>query len=315
MERRYSIKSNLTEFILLGFPTSPGLQYLLFVAFLVAYLVTLIENFIIIIVIRLNSHMQKPMYHFLGSLSVLEIWYVTVTIPNLLANFLREDKRISFHSCMAQLYIFISLACTECILLAVMAFDRYVAICNPLRYPSIMSIQLCLQLSVGSFVGGFSIALIKVAFISSLSFCGPNVLNHFFCDISPLLNLACTDMSMAELVDFVLAIVVILIPLLLIIFSYIFIITAVMRIPTSGGRRKAFSTCASHFTVVIIFYATTLFVYARPRKISSSESSKLVCVLYSVITPLLNPLIYCLRNREMKKALWKWERQKHVVEF
>ncbi|XP_069460575.1 olfactory receptor 226-like [Ambystoma mexicanum] len=305
MERRHAHESNVTEFVLLGFPTSPGFQYVLFFFFLVAYLVTLVENLIIIIVIRLNAGLQRPMYHFLASLSVLEICYVTVTIPNLLANFLREDKTITFRSCMAQLYIFISLACTECILLAVMAFDRCVAICNPLRYPSIMSITLCLRLSAGSFIGGFSIALIKVAFISSLTFCGPNVLNHFFCDISPILNLSCTDMSVAELVDFILAIAVILIPLLLIIISYFMIIIAVLRIPEPGGRWKAFSTCASHLTVVIIFYATTLFIYARPRKLSSSESGKLVCVLYSVITPLLNPLIYCLRNNEMKQALKK----------
>ncbi|XP_075424020.1 olfactory receptor 226-like [Ascaphus truei] len=297
--------NNVTEFILVGFPTRPELQCVLFAVFLVTYVLTVMENMIIIVTIRLHSKLHKPMYYLLGNLSFLEIWYVTVTIPNLLGSLLTQSKRISFVACMTQLYNFISLACTECVLLAVMAFDRYVAICIPLRYAAIMSNTLCLQMAIGSWFGGFSIAMIKVIFISRLTFCGPNVINHFFCDISPLLNLSCTDMSFTELVDFILAMIVILIPLVMIIVTYLCILRAVLRIPSTHGRRKAFSTCASHLTVVIIFYATTLFIYARPRKASPFDRNKLVTIFYSVMTPLLNPVIYCLRNSEVKQALKK----------
>uniref|UniRef100_A0A8C5Q882 Olfactory receptor n=1 Tax=Leptobrachium leishanense TaxID=445787 RepID=A0A8C5Q882_9ANUR len=297
--------SLVNEFILVGFPTCPQLQFVLFAVFLLMYILTICENMIIIVSVKLHPRLHKPMYFFLSSLSFLEIWYVTVTIPNLLSNFLTQNKKISFTACMVQLYIFISLACTECILLAVMAFDRFVAICMPLRYAVIMCNSLCLQLAIGSWVMGFSIAMIKAIFIFRLTFCGPNVINHFFCDISPLLNLSCTDLSFTELVDFILAMVVIMIPLVLIIITYVFILWTVLRIPNNQGRQKTFSTCAFHLTIVIIFYTTTLFIYARPRKANPFDSNKLVTVFYSVVTPLLNPIIYCLRNKEVKLALKK----------
>ncbi|XP_060549629.1 olfactory receptor 226-like [Pantherophis guttatus] len=189
--------------------------------------------------------LQKPMYLFLSHLSFLETWYISVTVPKLLINFLATDKSISYAGCMAQLYFFLSLACTECGLLAVMAYDRYVAICHPLRYPVIMTSQLCLQLAVGSWLTGFLISMLKVFFISRLSFCGPNVINHFFCDISPLLNLSCTDRTVAEMVDFVFALLILLIPLSVTMGSYAFIIGTILRIPTRQGKSKAFSTCAS----------------------------------------------------------------------
>ncbi|CAN2391501.1 Olfactory receptor, partial [Pristimantis euphronides] len=206
---------------------------------------------------------------------------------------------------MIQLYIFISLACTECILLAAMAFDRYIAICFPLRYPVIMNNTFCLKLAIGTWILGFSIAMIKAIFIFSLHFCGPNVINHFFCDISPMLNLACTDMSFTELVDFILAMIVIMVPLVMIIITYICILWAVVRMPKNQGRQKAFSTCAAHLTVVIIFYSTTLFIYARPKKASPYNRNKVVTIFYSVLTPFLNPIIYCLRNTEVKTAIRK----------
>ncbi|KAM3936483.1 olfactory receptor 6B1-like [Leptodactylus fuscus] len=263
------------------------------------------ENVVIIITIKCNVKLHKPMYYLLASLSFLEIWYVTVTVPNLLNNFLTQNNRISFLACMIQLYIFISLACTECVLLAVMAFDRYIAICFPLLYPVIMNNTFCLQLTIGTWVLGFSIALVKAIFIFRLRFCGPNVINHFFCDISPVLNLACTDMSFTELVDFFLAMIIIMIPLVLIIITYICILWAVVRMPNNQGRQKAFSTCASHLTVVIIFYTTTLFIYARPKKAGPYNMNKLVTILYSVLTPFLNPIIYCLRNEEVKQTIKK----------
>ncbi|XP_056372715.1 olfactory receptor 6-like [Hyla sarda] len=301
MERHQS--NNITAFILVGFPTYPEYQFVLFYFFLSIYILTVTENVVIIVTIKMNILLHKPMYYFLCSLSVLEICYVTVTVPNLLNNFLTQNKKIYFFACMAQLYIFMSLACTECFLLAVMAFDRYVAICIPLRYTVIMSNTFCLYLAVGSWVSGFAIAMSKVIFIFRLSFCGPNVINHFFCDISPVLNLACSDVSLAELVDFILGMMVCLIPLAVIVFTYICIIWSILKISDSAGRRKTFSTCASHLTVVAIFFSTTFFIYARPKKISPFDSSKYVSIFYSILTPLLNPIIYCLRNVEVKKTI------------
>ncbi|XP_069819524.1 olfactory receptor 6B1-like [Dendropsophus ebraccatus] len=297
--------NNITAFILVGFPAHPKLQPVLFTIFLIIYILTVSENVVIIVTIRMNSLLHKPMYYLLCSLSVLEIWYVTVTVPNLPHNILTQNKQINFFACMAQLYIFISLACTECVLLAVMAFDRYVAICIPLRYTVIMSNTCCLCLAVGSWVLGFSIAMFKVIFIFRSSFCGPNIINHFFCDISPVLNLACTDVSLAEFVDFILGMIVSLVPLAVIVITYLCIIRSILKIPKSAGRKKAFSTCASHLTVVAIFYSTTFFIYARPKKISPFDRNKYVSIFYSVLTPLLNPFIYCLRNSEVKKSIRK----------
>ncbi|XP_060111144.1 olfactory receptor 6B1-like [Heteronotia binoei] len=298
-------QTRIQEFILLGFPTIIELQVLLFVIFLVIYTMTLLENIVIITLTKTNSNLHKPMYYFLSHLSFLETWYISVTVPKLLVNFLSENKSISFEGCMTQLYFFISLVCTECVLLAVMAYDRYVAICDPLHYPVVMTAQLCLQLAVGSWLAGFLISMIKVFFISRLTFCGPNVINHFFCDISPLLNLSCTDRTVAEMVDFVFALIILLIPLSVTMVSYLYIINTILHIPTAQGKRKAFSTCASHLTVVVIFYSATLFMYARPRRIHSFNLNKLVSVVYTIVTPMLNPFIYCLRNQEVKEALKK----------
>uniref|UniRef100_A0A452GWK3 Olfactory receptor n=1 Tax=Gopherus agassizii TaxID=38772 RepID=A0A452GWK3_9SAUR len=291
------------EFILMGFPTVPELQVFLFMVFLAAYLLTLLENVVIITMIKTNSNLHKPMYFFLSNLSFLEAWYISVTVPKLLANSLLEIKSISFVGCMTQLYFFSSLICTECLLLAVMAYDRYVAICNPLRYPFMMTHRLCLQLAVGSWLLGFLASMLKVIFISQLSFCGANVINHFFCDISPLLNMACTDMTVAEIVDFILALFILLVPLSIIFVSYVCIIGTILRIPTTQGKRKAFSTCTSHLTVVVIFFSATLFMYARPKRIHPFDLNKLVSVVYTIVTPMLNPFIYCLRNQEVKGAL------------
>ncbi|XP_042329597.1 olfactory receptor 6B1-like [Sceloporus undulatus] len=298
-------QTRVQEFILLGFPTIMEFQILLFVIFFTVYILTLLENIVIIALIRMNKQLHKPMYFFLSHLSFLETWYISVTVPKLLVNFLAKNKNISYERCMTQLYFFISLVCAECVLLAVMAYDRYVAICNPLRYPIIMTARFCLQLAVGSWLTGFSISMLKVFYISRLSFCGPNVINHFFCDISPLLNLSCTDRTVAEMVDFVFALLILIIPLSVTIGSYAYIIGTILHIPTAQGKRKAFSTCASHLTVVIIFFSATLFMYARPRRIHSFNLNKLVSVVYTIVTPMLNPCIYCLRNQDVKEALKK----------
>ncbi|XP_064895570.1 olfactory receptor 6B1-like [Columba livia] len=293
------------EFILLGFSYGLQVQTSLYLIFLATYMVTITENAIIIFVVKRNRHLQKPMYYFLGNLSFLEICYVSVTLPRLLLGFRSQGMTISFSGCMTQLYFFISLMCTECVILAVMAWDRYLAVCHPLRYPAIMTHKLCLQLLILSWAGGFSISLVKVSLISQLTFCGPHVMNHFFCDISPVLSLSCTDMSLAETVDFVLALVVLLIPLLIIVFSYCCILSTILCVSSVQGRRKALSTCTSHLAVVMIFFSATLFMYARPRRIHPSKLNKTVSVFYAVFTPALNPLIYCLRNKEVKESLKK----------
>ncbi|KAL6087618.1 hypothetical protein STEG23_034498 [Scotinomys teguina] len=301
-----SNSSDVTEFILVGFPGSLGFHLSLLGLFLLAYMLTITENLVIITVIRTSPSLHKPMYLFLSNLSFLEVWYISVTVPKMLFSFVSPRfQRISFTGCMAQLYFFLALACTECALLGVMAYDRYVAVCNPLRYPVIMSPGLCSLLAGGSWFSGFTISLGKVFFISRLGYCGPNIMNHFFCDVSPLLNLACSDMSVAELVDFLLALLILLGPLVLTVFSYTAILSTVLRMPSAGGRQKAFSTCASHLAVVVIFYSASLFIYARPRAIYSFDYNKLVSVVYTVLTPLINPIIYCLRNQEVKQALHK----------
>ncbi|KAM4808037.1 olfactory receptor 6B1-like [Rhinophrynus dorsalis] len=299
-------KTRITEFVLLGFPTVLERKILLFVFFLIAYILTLSENMVIIIIIQLHSKLHKPMYFFLSNLSVLEICYISVTVPNLLVNVLTEYKTISFSGCMAQLYFFISLMCTECVLLSVMAFDRYVAVCHPLHYVTTMNQGFCNKLASVSWITGFSVSIIKIYFISRLLFCGPNVINHFFCDISPVLNLACIDMSIAELVDFILALIILLTPFFVTVTSYLCIIYTILKIPTTTGRHKAFSTCASHLTVVTIFFSTTLFMYARPKKAKALDANKLVSLLYAVFTPILNPFIYCLRNKEIWIPLKKY---------
>ncbi|XP_005400211.1 PREDICTED: olfactory receptor 6P1 [Chinchilla lanigera] len=297
--------AHVEEFVLVGFPTSLPLQLLLFVLFLVIYLLTLLENALIISTIWLTPSLHRPMYFFLAHLSFLELWYINVTVPSLLGAFLTQDGRVSYVGCMTQLYFFIALACTECVLLAVMAYHRYLAICEPLRYPSLMPPSLATRLAAASWGSGFFSSMMKLLFISRLSYCGPNIINHFFCDISPLLNLTCSDKEQAELVDFLLALVMILLPLVAVVSSYAAIIVAILKIPTARGRHKAFSTCTSHLAVVVIYYSSTLFTYARPRAMYTFNHNKIISVLYTVIVPFLNPAIYCLRNREVKDAFRK----------
>ncbi|NWX94332.1 OR6Y1 protein, partial [Nothoprocta ornata] len=298
-------ETSVMYFILLGFPASAELQLLLFSAFFLAYSLTVLENIIIILIIRTNYSLQKPMYFFLGNLSFLEIWYVSVIEPKMLVDFLSQDKHISFQGCMTQLYFFVTFVCTEYILLAVMAYDRFLAICNPLQYPLIMSYRFCFQLTAGCWICGLITSSIKLSFIAQLWFCNVDIINHYFCDISPLLNISCSDSSLAELVDFILALMVIMVPLCIVVTSYICIMFTLLKIPSSQGRQKAFSTCSSHLTVVVLFYSTTLFTYAHPKAMYTYRANKLVSVLYTVIVPLLNPLIYCLRNKEVRFALRK----------
>ncbi|XP_040275651.1 olfactory receptor 6B1-like [Bufo bufo] len=305
MEGNGNLSNIITTFIIIGFPSSHSIQILFFFIFLFMYILTTVENLLIIIIIWNSRNLHKPMYFFLGNLSFLEAWYVTVTVPKLLSIFLTENRQITFTACMTQLYFFLFLGCAECVLLTVMAFDRFVAICYPLHYITIMNWNFCFVLAFCTWFTGFVISLIKIYYISQLTFCQSNLVNHFYCDVSPLLNLACTDMKQTEVVDFILALIILLVPLLLTCLSYMCILATIIRIPNSSGRKKAFSTCASHLVVVVILYSTTLFMYARPNKAQSVNFNKLVSVVYTVVTPFLNPIIYCLRNKEVKEAIYK----------
>ena len=304
MERSLAL-GNMTrvqEFVLLGLSTSPETREVLFAAFLTLYLLTLLENALIVFLVCSHTELHKPMYFFLGNLSCLEMCYVSVTMPSLLAGLWTGPCHVPLPACMTQLFFFIALICTECTLLASMACDRYVAICRPLHYPLLMRPQVCLGLAGTSWLGGLLVSVVKTACIASLSYCGPNVLNHFFCDVSPLLNLSCTHMALTELVDFLSAIVILWGSLLVAIASYVAIARAVLRMPSAAARRKAFSTCASHLVVVGIFYSATLFIYARPSRMEAMDLNKVLSVTYTVATPMCNPVIYCLRNREVQAA-------------
>ncbi|XP_059570394.1 olfactory receptor 226-like [Alligator mississippiensis] len=301
-KRNHSSHSH-TEFIIMGFPGPLEHQVLLFVLFLFIYLVILMENVLLIMAIRFNYHLHTPMYFFLGSLSLLEILYVSVTIPKLLSNLLLGDKAISLWGCMLQLFFFLSLGSSECFLLAAMAYDRYLAICHPLQYSGLMNPRVCVVLILASWLSGFLASFPSVVMISKLNFCGSNTIGHFFCDISPILKLSCTDTSIVEILDFMAALSVLMPSLLVTGNSYICVFTTVAKIPSAAGKQKAFSTCASHLVAVSMFYATTIFMYVRPRAIGTFDLNKLVSVVYTVLSPLLNPIIYSLRNREVRETL------------
>uniref|UniRef100_A0A8C8ZUD5 Olfactory receptor n=1 Tax=Prolemur simus TaxID=1328070 RepID=A0A8C8ZUD5_PROSS len=293
----------VTEFVLLGFPELCHLRGLLFGSFLVTCVVTILENLVIVGTIRASSRLHMPMYFFLANPSVLETLYTSVTVPKLLAGLLAQVSTISFPGCLTQLFLFLSLGSSECFLLATMACDRYLAICRPLHYPAIMDSRLCLHLALSAWLGGFLASFVSTALISRLTFCGPNILTPFFCNVSPLLRLSCSDTTAIETLGFVAALAVLATALLVTPASYAHILATALRIPSGPGRRKAFSTCASHPAVVAIFYTTTTFTYARAHAISSFDLNKLASLLYSVVTPLLNPVIYCLRNHDIREAL------------
>uniref|UniRef100_A0A8C4MQ71 Olfactory receptor n=2 Tax=Equus asinus TaxID=9793 RepID=A0A8C4MQ71_EQUAS len=297
--------SRVQQFVLLGLSTRPDIRDVLFAIFLTLYLLTLLENTLILYLICSHSELHKPMYFFLGNLSCLEMCYVSVTMPSLLVGLWTGPYNISFTACMTQLFFFVSLICTECTLLASMAYDRYVAICRPLHYILLMRPQVCLSLALSSWLGGLLVSVAKTTCIATLSYCGPNFLNQFFCDVSPLLNLSCTHVTLTELVDFISAIVIFCGTLLVALASYSAIGVAVLRMPSAAARCKAFSTCASHLVVVGIFYSAALFIYCRPSRIKSMDLNKVLSVIYAVVTPMCNPIIYCLQNKEVHAALRK----------
>ncbi|XP_044841020.1 olfactory receptor 1020-like [Mauremys mutica] len=298
-------QTSITEFILLGFGDLPEPQILLFLLFLVIYIATVTGNILIMALVGADRHLHTPMYFFLGNLSCLETCYTSTILPRMLAGPLTGDRTISFNGCVTQYYLFGSLLATECLLLSVMSYDRYLAICNPLHYAARMSGRACLQLAGGSWLGGFLGNSITTLSISQLTFCGPNGIDHFFCDFIPLVKLSCNDPHLIEMLAFILSFLFFLVPFLLTLMSYICIVTTILRIPSTTGRQKAFSTCSSHLIVVSIYYATLLIVYMFPTTDILNDFKKILSVVYAVLTPLVNPLIYSLRNKEVQEALRK----------
>ncbi|XP_074046451.1 olfactory receptor 5V1-like [Macrotis lagotis] len=295
----------VTEFVFLGFSNQPVLQGLFFIIFLIVYLVTLVGNLLILTAIRINPVLHTPMYYFLSNLSFLDICYTSTTIPIMLMNFFREKKTISYEGCLSQLFFLVTFAGCECVLLAAMAYDRFIAICYPLRYPVLMSKRICAYLAAGSWLCGLVNSVVHTGLTTTLTLCGPNQISNFFCDIPLLLKLSCSDTSFNELVLLVASAFIGLSPCLFTAMSYILIISAILKIQSAQGRQKAFSTCASHITVVVIYYGTIDFNYDRPSSGSSSEVDILASVLFCIVTPMLNPIIYSLRNKDVKDALRK----------
>ncbi|XP_050812915.1 olfactory receptor 1009-like isoform X2 [Gopherus flavomarginatus] len=294
--------SEVTEFILSGLTDRPELQVPLFAVFLLIYGVTLVGNGGMILLIKIDPRLHTPMYFFLSNLSFCDLFFSSIISPKMLLNFVAEKKSISYTACTVQmsLSVFIDV---ECFLLAVMAYDRYVAICNPLLYTVTMSRQCCKWIVAGVYAVGFVDSMIYTCFIFRLSFCSSNIINHFFCDISPLLALSCSDTHINEIVMFVFMSCIIVGSLVTVLLSYVYIISTILKIRSAEGRFKAFSTCSFHLTVVALFYGTQLFVYLHPTSSYSMDTDKVVSVFYTLVIPMLNPFIYSLRNKEVKDAL------------
>ncbi|XP_050017217.1 olfactory receptor 2A12-like [Alexandromys fortis] len=295
----------VSEFILLGFSSDPTTNRILFTVFLLIYLSSVLGNGIIILLICLDTHLHTPMYFFLCILAMLDMAYVTTTMPQMLVHLLAHSKTISFAGCWMQMYLFGALALTECILFVVMAYDRYVAICYPLHYTVTLNWGLCIRLTAGSLVCGFLSALLHTFFTMSLPYCGPNKVNHYFCEGPAVLSLACMDIHLIEMVDHALSVFMILTPISLILASYIHIVMTVLRIKSSQARCKAFSTCASHLIVVTFFYGPSSYIYMRPNSSFSPERDKQISLFYNAFTALLNPIVYSLRNKDIKRAFLK----------
>ncbi|XP_032765772.1 putative olfactory receptor 8G3 pseudogene [Rattus rattus] len=297
--------SVVIEFILAGFSTKPELRLPLFLLFLGIYLLTVLGNLGMIILIILTSHLHTPMYFFLSSLSFIDLCHSTVITPKMMLNFLTEQNIISYPECMTQLYFFSLFAIAECHMLAVMAYDRYVAICNPLLYNVVMSHDLCFWFTAGVYALGVIGSSVHTGFMLKLLFCKTNKINHYFCDLFPLLELSCSSIYINELLVLFLSALNILTPAFTILMSYIFIIVSILRIRSTEGRSKAFSTCSSHISAVAIFYGSAAFTYLQPSSVSSMNQGKVSSVFYTTVVPMLNPLIYSLRNKDVKSAIKK----------
>ena len=294
--------TEVTEFIFLGFSRFHEHQITLFVVFLILYTLTLAGNAIIVTIIHMDRHLHTPMYFFLSMLASSETMYTLVIIPRMLTGLIAQNQPISLAGCTTQMFFFVTLAINNCFLLTVMGYDRYVAICNPLRYMVIMSKRVCVQLMCGAFGIGLAMAAVQVTSIFTLPFCH-RVVGHFFCDILPVMKLSCTDTTINEIINFVVSLFVILVPMGLVFISYVLIISTILKIASAEGRKKAFATCASHLTVVIVHYGCASIAYLKPKSENAIEKDLLLSVTYTIVTPLLNPVVYSLRNKEVKEAL------------
>ncbi|XP_049986458.1 olfactory receptor 145-like [Alexandromys fortis] len=291
------------DFILLGITEDPGLQVPLFFIFLVIYMVTTLGNMTLIILIVLNSHLHTPMYFFLFNLSLIDLCYSSVITPKILMNFLLEKNVISYTGCMTQLYLFCFFGSSECYTLTVMAYDRYVAICNPLLYNVAMSPKVCFYLMLGSYLMGLSSATIHTVFILRLTFCDGNTINHYFCDLLPLIQLSCTSTYDNEIELFIVAGKDIVVPTSIILTSYGFILCTIFQVRSTESKNKAFRTCSSHLFAVSLFFGSSTFMYLQPSSPGSMNEGKISSIFYTILVPMMNPLIYSFRNRDVKSAL------------
>ncbi|KAM3920471.1 olfactory receptor 5V1-like [Leptodactylus fuscus] len=292
-------------FILLGLSNIPRLQPIFFLLFVLMYMVTLSGNLLIIIVVRLNASLQTPMYFFLGNLAFIDMFFSTTIVPNLLKNTISQDRTISFLGCATQMYFHLGLGATECLMLAIMAYDRYVAICNPLQYNTIIDKRRCLSLAAGAWTVSFLISVIHAVMTFQLSYCKSNQVNHYFCEMPPLLRLSCTDTWLNELIVYISGVLFTLCSFLLTLLSYVHIISTILKIRYTKGRLKAFSTCGSHLTVVSLYYGTVMCMYMSPRSSYLPDRDRVVSILYTVVTPMLNPIIYSVRNSDFKECARK----------
>ncbi|EHB18786.1 Olfactory receptor 11H4 [Heterocephalus glaber] len=297
--------STVTEFVLLGFPGCQEMQSFLFSVFFGVYVFATMGNGTIVCAVSLDKRLHMPMYILLGNFAFLEIWYITSTVPSMLGNFLSKTKTVSFVDCLTQFYFFTSLGTTETYFLCIMAYDRYLAICRPLHYSTVMTTRLCYILISLCWLFGFISYSVSAVQLSQLPFCGPNIINHFVCDMDQLMALSCAPAPFTEITFYSLSTFIIVLTLLYILGSYILLLRAVLKVPSATGRRKAFSTCGSHLTVVCLFFGALLAMYVSPTAENPAAMQKIMTLFYSVVTPFLNPLIYSLRNKEMKAALKK----------
>ncbi|XP_013915331.1 PREDICTED: olfactory receptor 1052-like [Thamnophis sirtalis] len=295
----------VTEFMLTGLTDDPQLQRILFVIFFAIYALTLVGNVGMIVLIRTSPPLHTPMYFFLTNLSILDICYSSSVTPRFLSNLLKENKAISFAGCFIQLYFYGLFATTECYLLAVMAYDRYVAICNPLFYFITMSPQKCIQLTAFSYIAGIINALVHTAAAARLHYCGPNIIKNFYCEVPPILELACSNISLNEKLMFILIGFNVITTILTILTSYTYILVTILKDRSAKSHRKALSTCTSHLMVIGIFYGCGSFIYARPSSRQSHHVDQMAALFYVVVIPMLNPLIYSLRNQEVRTAIRK----------
>ncbi|KAG8431589.1 hypothetical protein GDO86_018082, partial [Hymenochirus boettgeri] len=303
-------KDNYTavhEFLISGFKDLQKFQFPVFLTVLIFYVATLTGNLLIIHLVSTGRQFQSPMYFFLGHLSVCDILLSTNVAPNALKVILLGRSPISFISCNVQLFFFASSVIIECCLLTVMSYDRYLAICNPLLYTTIMNPKMCWCLAFWPWVTGFLLSMINNILISHLEFCGPNIIDHFFCDLAPLLELSCSDTTAVEIHVSIVTIVICIIQITLIIATYISIVISILKISTASGRKKAFSTCSSHLSVVFVYYGTLITLYLAPARGYSLQLNKVLSLLNTIVTPLFNPIIYSLRNKEIRKAIFKWK--------